>query len=74
MNETIQKKNFKSMQNAIGKLVKALPWITIIGSFISIMKRNISLNCVTFYKIEQPLHPLPRGPICTSAICGLLNA
>jgi len=33
-------------------------------------------TAVTFYKIEQPLHPLPRDPIYTPfpAICGSLNA
>ena len=68
------------MRNSIGIISceRFFSRITIKGSFISQMKRNIYKTAVTFFQIEQPLNPLPQGqiyaPSPAPAICGLLKA
>ena len=70
------KDSFKHLRNSIGvisceRFCLKLPSQAILG--FSPRKGIFPKTVATFYKIEQPLYPLPRDPIRTSpAICGFL--
>jgi len=57
-------------------LRKALIRIAIIGSFFSLMKRNIPRSYGNFLQIEQPLNSLPEMQTASPhrAICSSLDA
>ena len=61
MNETIYKKKLlrHAQPDWYNYLCKALPQIAIIGSFISLMTRNISHNCGNFLQNRTTFAPPP---------------